>query len=139
MILRPMTKAEHKYGYTQSAQIMAQTGCIGHLRGDLGSSGREFHTTWDDHIARLKTRAFMTELDTVINALRFGEGRGGILMSRDVLGRFCHTQPDSVMTGDCRWFGFRTDMDKYTYLFRLNPYRGEYNFYVYCYVRECIC
>ena len=30
--VRPATKAEQMYCYTQSDQIMGQTGCVGHLR-----------------------------------------------------------------------------------------------------------
>ena len=30
-----MTPQERMYSYSQSSQIEAQTGCIGHLRGDL--------------------------------------------------------------------------------------------------------
>ena len=30
--VRPATKTEQMYCYTQSDQIMGQTGCIGHLR-----------------------------------------------------------------------------------------------------------
>lgn len=37
--VRPATKAEQMYCYTQSDQIMGQTGCIGHLRADMGDSG----------------------------------------------------------------------------------------------------
>ncbi len=29
------------YSYTQSHQLMMQTGCIGHLRGDFGSTGEQ--------------------------------------------------------------------------------------------------
>ena len=36
-----MTPEERKYTYTQSQQIISQTGCIGHLRADFGS-GEEF-------------------------------------------------------------------------------------------------
>ena len=39
MTIRPMTAQERLYAFTQSQQIMAQTGCIGHLRGDMGSTG----------------------------------------------------------------------------------------------------
>lgn len=35
--IRPMTPAERDYTYTQSHQIMSQTGCIGHLRADFGT------------------------------------------------------------------------------------------------------
>lgn len=36
MEIRPLTEAERKYTYTQSMQLLGQTGCIGHLRGDTG-------------------------------------------------------------------------------------------------------
>ena len=49
MTMRPMTPMEQMYCYTQSQQIMATTGCIGHLRGDLDSTGEQFHSSWDDH------------------------------------------------------------------------------------------
>ena len=134
--IRPMTKAEHKYSYTESPQLMAQTGCIGHLRGDMGSNGLGFYTSWDDHQPDLKTTDFKAELDTVINALRFDAAYGGVLAGRDKLAAYCCAHPDSRMDQDGRNFGFRADTDGYTYMLRLNPHRGEYNLYVYCYVRE---
>ena len=42
MILRPMTLAERNYSYTQSQQLIMQTGCIGHLRADFGGNGKQF-------------------------------------------------------------------------------------------------
>lgn len=44
--LRPMTVSERKYSYVQSPQIQGQTGNIGYLRGDFGSNGNWFYTTW---------------------------------------------------------------------------------------------
>ena len=43
-----MTPQERMYSYSQSSQIEAQTGCIGHLRGDFGA-GQEFFTSWFEH------------------------------------------------------------------------------------------
>ena len=40
--LRPLTVPERKYTYTQSSQLQGQTGNIGYLRGDFGSSGDQF-------------------------------------------------------------------------------------------------
>ena len=37
--LRPLTVPERKYTYAQSSQLQGQTGNIGYLRGDFGSSG----------------------------------------------------------------------------------------------------
>ena len=136
--IRPMTQAEHKYSYTESSQLMAQTGCIGHLRGDMGSDGLGFYTSWDDHQPELKTADFKAELDAVVNALRFDAAYGGILANRSKLAACCYARPESMMDRDGRNFGFRADTGKYTYMLRLNPNRGEYNLYVYCYVRELL-
>ena len=46
--LRPLTVPERKYTYAQSSQLQGQTGNIGYLRGDFGSSGDQFYTTWFD-------------------------------------------------------------------------------------------
>ena len=71
MSIQIMTQEERKYTYTQSSQIASQTGCIGHLRADLGS-GEEFFSNWDDHRGDLNTPEFKVEINQVINALRFG-------------------------------------------------------------------
>lgn len=135
LTIRPMTKAERKYSYTESYQLMAQTGCIGHLRGDMGN-GQGFFTSWDDHVAQLKTDDFKTDLDAMVNALRFDGTYDGILSSRSKLAAYCYHHPESGMNPDGREYGFRADTDRYTYMLRLNPNRGEYNMYIYCYVRE---
>ncbi len=136
--IRPMTRAEHKYSYTGSAPLMARTGCIGHLRGDMGSDGLGFYTSWDDHQPDLKTDDFKAELDAVVNALRFDGTYGGVLADRRKLAAYCCARPESRMDQDGREYGFRADTDRYTYMLRLNPNRGEYNLYVYCYVRELL-
>ena len=74
-----MLPAEQKYTYSQSSQIMGQTGCIGHLRGDMDTNGNGFFTSWTDHMAHLKTDAFKQEFDDVINMLRFNPEYDGIL------------------------------------------------------------
>ncbi len=71
LTIRPMQPGERLYCYNQSSQIMAQTGCIGHLRADMGTDGRHFYSEWEDHMGGLKTDQFKAELDEVINALRF--------------------------------------------------------------------
>ena len=89
--LRPMTEAERLYCYGQSQQIMAQTGCVGHLRADMDTDGRGF---------------------------------------------FSAAHPEAQITPDRPDYGFRTDTVQYAYLFRLNPNKGEYNLYCYCYRRD---
>ena len=104
--LRPLTVPERKYTYAQSSQLQGQTGNIGYLRGDFGSSGDQFYTTWFDTRPQWKSDEFKRDLDDVINALRSEE------------------------------FGFRVDTEKYAFVLRCNPTRGDYNFYCLCYVKE---
>lgn len=135
ILLRPMTATERMYSYTQSQQIMVQSGCIGHLRGDFGSSGKQFFSSWDDHRADLKSDAFKHEFDEVINALRGDEKYGAVFKNRGALLSLCARTPESSF-GNGREYGFRADTDHYSYMFRLNPGKGEYNIYCYCYLRQ---
>lgn len=134
--IRPMTQAEHKYSYSEIDALMTAAGCIGHLRGDMGSEGKSFYTTWFDHQEDIKTQLFKDELDNLVNAMRFDPAYSGILSSRGKLAAYCYAHPDSGMGTITREYGFRADTEKYAYMLRLNPNRGEYNFYIYCYVRE---
>ncbi len=130
MKLRNMTTTEHRYGYTQSQQLMGQTGCIGHLRADMDTNGKGFFTTWDDHFSHFGSPEFREEFNQVIGELRKGNG---ILSNRDNLTKYCYGNPDSKQDDH---YGVRVDTQEHTYMVRLNPNRGEYNAYVYCYVRE---
>lgn len=136
MTFRLATPTERMYTYDQSSQIEGQIGCIGHLRGDMGKDDDEFRTAWTDHRSDLKTPEFQTELDEVINALRFDESYGSALKNRGSLDRFCHSCPESNFGGEAQDFGFRADTEQFSYLFRLNPGQGVYNFYCYCYRRD---
>lgn len=136
LTIRPMTPAERLYPYAQPEQIIDKAGSIGHLRGDMGSSGKEFYTSWTDHRNFRKTQDFKDELDFVINALRFNGNYGGVLKDRSSLAAYCHRHPESSFGGDGREYGFRADTESYSYMFRLNPHRGEYNLYCFCYCRD---
>ena len=114
---RAMTEAEDKYTFRQSSQISGQCGLIGHLRADMD----------------LKTDEFKTELDEVINSLR---ERDDILHSRSDLAKYCYSTPQSKMPTEQDYYGVRVDTEKYAYLLRLNPNKGEYNLYCYCYRRD---
>ena len=138
MTIRSATPAERLYTYKQSKQLMGQTGCIGHLRADMDTDGNAFYSTWDDHCEDMKTDEFKAEFDTVLNMLRFDERYGGILKNRGSLAAYCFFHPDSSYGAGSREFGFRADTKQYAYLMRLNPNRGEYNLYVYCYRRDSL-
>lgn len=135
--IRPLTPTERGFTYSQRLEIMERAGCIGYLRADMGSSGKGFFSTWNDYRRDLKTQTFKTEFDSVINSLRFDAAYDGILKDRFALSRYCYTHPDTSY-GNNREYGIRVDTEQYAYFMRLNPNKGEYNLYCYCYEREWI-
>lgn len=135
LTIRPMTLQERMYAYSQSSQIESQTGCIGHLRADFGGTGEGFFFSWTDHRGDLKTQGFKDEYDEVINALRFESEYGDILKNLRSLSKYCHSHPESSYGND-REFGFRADTPSYTFMLRLNPNKGDYNLYCYCFKRD---
>ena len=130
---RAITEAEDKYTFRQSSQISGQCGLIGHLRADMDTDGNGFFSSWTDYRADLKTDEFKAELDEVINSLR---EEGDLLHSRSDLAKYCHSTPQSKMQAEQDYYGVRVDTEKYAYLLRLNPNKGEYNLYCYCYRRD---
>ncbi len=107
--------AERLYAYNQSSQLEAQTGCIGHLRGDFGG-GQEFYTSWFDHRGEYKTDEFKAEFDEVVNTLR---EKNGLLCTRDSMTRFCQQNPEAEMVGNyCAEYGFKLQTVQHTYMLR---------------------
>lgn len=136
LTVRPMLGTEHFYCYRQSQQISSMTGLIGHLRADMDTSGKGFFSTFFDFRSDLKTPEFKAEFDEIINALRNDKQYGGMLKDRASLSRYCHHYPQSEISPERHEYGFRADSAQYAYLLRLNPQRGEYNLYCYCYRRD---
>ena len=136
MQVREMEPQERNYSYSQNSQIIGQTGCIGHLRADMGSNGLGFYSSWDDHYKELKVQEFKDELDEVINSFRFSEEYGGFLRDRNSLSHYCYGNLRHAFGMGEREYGVRADTKKYTYMMRLNPNAGEYNLYCYCYRKE---
>lgn len=134
MEIRALTQPEQKYTYSQSMQLMGQTGSIGHLRGDFGSSGSDFHTAWTDHRAQWNTEDFKAELTEVINQLR--EGKGLLHSRHDMMATVKRLADSAFMRDSGTVYGFRVDTDKHAFLLRCNPTKGGYHFYCYCYVKE---
>ena len=134
---RPATKQERMYTYRQSQELTMKTGSIGYLRGDFDSSGCLFYTTWFDTVPLRNTAGFKAELDQVVDALRNDPEYHGILAGRGEMSKYCRTQPDSAMTGNYTTeYAFRTDTDDFVCLMRLNPTKGDYNFYISCFQKE---
>lgn len=103
----------------------AQRGCVGHLRGDFGSSGKELWTTWFDHQPKLKKPAFQQELQTLVNELRKPDS---LLHDFSTLNRQCHQ--GTQLRGS---YGFHAESSQYEYCLRCSPIKGDYHFYLYCY------
>ena len=130
MEIYPMTETEQMYCYTQSSQLICQTGNIGYLRADMDTNGKGFFSTWNGFLNELNTPEFKKEFDEVINTLRFDEDSPCFLKDRAVLTKFCYSHPEAQMA-DERSFGFRVNTGDYVYMMRMNPNKGEYNLYCY--------
>lgn len=131
--MHPMKGTEHFYCYAQSQQLSMQTGLIGHLRADMDTNGTGFFSSWFSFRDSLKSDSFKQEFDEVLNELR---EEGNILHNRATLSRLCIKAPESAFNNGRNEFGFRVDTEHYSYMMRLNPNKGEYNLYCYCYVRQ---
>ena len=131
--MRALTEKEDKYTFSNSMQISMQCGLIGHLRADMDSDGNGFFSSWEDYRKELKTDEFKEEFDKVINSLR---EEGDILYNRKSLAKYCYSSPQAKMNNEHDYYGVRVDTQKYAYLCRLNPNKGEYNLYCYCYIKD---
>lgn len=131
--MRALTEKEDKYTFSNSMQISMQCGLIGHLRADMDSDGNGFFSSWEDFCKELKTDEFKDEFDKVINSLR---EEGDILYNRKALAKYCYSSPQAKMNNEQDYYGVRVDTQKYAYLCRLNPNKGEYNLYCYCYIKD---
>ena len=133
--IRALNEAERMYTYTQSQQIRSMCGNIGYLRADMDSDGNGFFSSWSDFRDDLKTQDFKDEFDDVINSLRFDDTDEAFLKNRSTLATYCFSHMDALMD-DEQSFGVRVDTQEHAYMMRLNPNRGEYNLYCYCYKKE---
>lgn len=136
MTIRPITTQEKSYCYAQSQQLTMQTGSIGYLRADFDSNGKNFYSTWFDHRKELKSDAFKSEFDDVINALRENPEYGGILKSRADMTAYCRENALAFEGSYTTEYGVRVDTDHYSYLLRMNPTKGDYNLYCCCFVKQ---
>lgn len=131
---RVMKQEERDFAYTQNQEILENSGCIGHLRVDMGSEGHSFFSSWDDHNKTLKTPDFVKAFNEAIDSLRYG----GMLANRDSLKAFCNEHPEALIENSYGEYGIRVDGDEHSYMLRLNPEKGNYAAYIYAYDREIL-
>ena len=133
--IREMLPNERDYAYTQSYQLMSQSGCITLMRGDFGNNGKTFYPDYEDQIKPYRTEEFAAEFDSVIKEFY----KVGILADRDSMLEYCCARPDGRFMGNfSREYGYRVDTEKYTYLLRCIPAPGDNNFYCYAYVSDLL-
>ena len=121
----PIDPGKTGWLYSDSQEAESERGCIGHLRGDFGSSGKEFWTTWFTHQPGLLTAGFRNELQGVVDRLR---EKGGLLSSFDQMRKQCRAG-----TSIDESYGFHAESSNYEYCLRCIPVRGSYHLYLYCY------
>lgn len=136
--LDPITLNEEKDLFYSSREEPKELGCIGHLRGDFGSDGKEFFSTWFDHeCSELNDQRFKSVFDTLINQLR---REGQVLSGRREMERYCLPHQDCKLLNpyvDKSW-GFRIYSPHYAFYLRCMPVKGDYNFYIYCYDKNML-
>ena len=136
MTLEPVqTKAEELLFFSDNEHD-ADLGCIGHLRMDFGSSGKEFHTTWFPHACSDKmTPTRSAKFDDFINNLR-----EDILNDRDGMRKYCRDKDEARnmhgISEDC--WGFRAFDGGTAFYLRCNPQAGDYDGYCYVYDRNTL-
>ena len=110
---------------------------IGHVRGDFGRSGTEYHSTWFPVHEELKTRRFKEELQRVVDELR-SDSDFPLLKNRDCMKTVCLKHFQNRVPGG--WhpdtFGFKIRTEHYWYFIKCYYGCGDYNFYCNCFVDD---
>lgn len=109
---------------------------IGHVRGDFGSNGNEFHHTWWPHHEELNTDEFKAELTQVVDELR--SDSCGLLKNRSSMRFFCYDHPQAKLVEhwNSETYSFKICTEKYMYYIKAFYGTGDYNFYINCFVKE---
>ena len=108
----------------------AESLCIGHLRGDFGRNGHEFWTSWWPHASHGHNReSFKSELDALINLLR-----GSLLSSQEGMRAYIRQHPSLPLEHEA--CGYLAETADHRFYIRCSPVPGDYNFYIYCYLKE---
>ena len=138
MKIKKLKKEEILYTYKNPNIISVHTGLIGYVRADFGPTGREFYHTWWGFRLEDNSESFSETLDRIIG---FYRKKGRLLSDRQTLEKFVNDTSNEVLEfgkdygfGDD--YGVRIDEGDYAFLMRLNPLKGNYNFYCYCYKKD---
>ena len=120
---------EYDLFFRMEGEAAERHGFVGYLRGDYGRSGQEFHTTWFDSQADLKTDTFRDEFDGIVDYLR--EASLNPVEGPDVFQFHClQNMRRRVMDTAVR---FKIVTEGYSYYFRCQPQVDDYNLYCMCF------
>lgn len=128
--LTPVEQAESKLFFRMDVESEKRHGAIGYLRADFGNDGSEFHSLWTDTESALKTPAFKSEFDDILNSLR-DDGKEPPFENRKNLAAFCSLMPGTDMKE--RGDGYMIQTQDFSYFFRCKPQAGDYDIYCFAY------
>ena len=128
--LLPVRDEEISLCFRMEGDAGERHGSIGCLRVDFGTDGCGFWTTWFDYQKHLKTPAFKSEFDEIIDSLRDG-GQKPPFANRVNFDSFCFATPG--VKAPERGVGYIVRTEDYSYYFRCKPGSGDYNIYCFTY------
>ena len=134
-IPRPASPDEDKAGlfFALGAEKDSELGCIGHVRIDFGRDGDGFYHTWHPRgPEEWNTQGFRGELTEVVDELR-----KSVLHSLGEMSSYCYDHGGAITGGSLTQnYGYVVETDRYSYLLRCNPVRGDYQAYLTCFDRQ---
>ena len=138
MKLEAITLKEERELFSLNENEPMEYGCIGHLRGDFGGSGKEYYSTWFDHTCKHLNDAKCKAIgNAIINTLN---SDGNVMSSRSDMYNFCHPREDCKIDGiyeNMTW-GFRIFTEDYAFYLKCTPVCSDYNFYLYVYDKNML-
>lgn len=135
MNLSTLDRVEENLFFSMDEQADRRNGCIGHFRGDFGN-GKQFFHDWFPHQGdKLNHEPFKSDFQRVVDWLRQDYSP---LKDLDSMKAFCrrHEPYSKMEKAILPSHGFRIDTQRFQYMLRCFPQRGDYNFYIYCYDKQ---
>ncbi len=129
-------KEEESLFFTDANETK-ELGCIGHLRGDFGSNGKEFYSTWFPHMNEEKNDDFFKLVfDEVINECR---KPGNPLGNKYCMREYCWDHPENRLSCPDSCWGVRIMTKDFVFYLKYSPIiNGDYNFYCYAYDKHML-
>lgn len=132
-LVRPASPEEAGLFYAQTPEQDEALGAIGHVRIDFGHGGKEFWRTWHPRGAEERNfPEFKAELDEVV-----GQLRESVLQDLASMCSYCYSHGGEIEGGICTQnYGYTVETERYRYLLRCNPVKGDYQAYLSCFDKQ---